>query len=121
MATAEVLLEQLKNTDANLRRKAVRSLTAYPENKDVVSALCEALGDPNKGVQNITIETLSSMPHENVVLGLINVVKSPDLNTRNAGMTILRNLGSMAIDPIVAALNASKDVELFSSWLFLAI
>ena len=88
MATAEVLLEQLKNTDPNLRRKAVRSLTAYPENKDVVAALCEALGDPNKGVQNITIETLSSMPHENVVLGRINVVKSPDLNTRNAGMTI---------------------------------
>ncbi len=111
MATAEVLLEQLKNTDPNLRRKAVRSLTAYPENKDVVAALCEALGDPNKGVQNITIETLSSMPHENVVLGLINVVKSPDLNTRNAGMTILRNLGSMAIAPIVTALNASQDVD----------
>ena len=111
MATAEVLLEQLKNTDPNLRRKAVRSLTAYPENKDVVAALCEALGDPNKGVQNITIEALSSMPHENVVLGLINVVKSPDLNTRNAGMTILRNLGSMAIAPIVTALNASEDVD----------
>ena len=111
MATAEVLLEQLKNTDPNLRRKAVRSLTAYPENKDVVTALCEALGDPNKGVQNITIEALSSMPHENVVLGLIEVVKSPDLNTRNAGMTILRNLGSMAIAPIVTALNASKDVD----------
>ena len=46
MATAEVLLEQLKNTDPNLRRKAVRNLTAYPENKDVVTALCEALGDP---------------------------------------------------------------------------
>lgn len=111
MATAEVLLEQLKNTDPNLRRKAVRSLTAYPENKAVVTALCEALGDPNKGVQNITIEALSSMPHENVVLGLINVVKSPDLNTRNAGMTILRNLGSMAIAPIVTALNASNDVD----------
>ena len=111
MATAEVLLDQLKNTDPNLRRKAVRNLTAYPENKDVVTALCEALGDPNKGVQNITIEALSSMPHENVVLGLINVVKSPDLNTRNAGMTILRNLGSMAIAPIVTALNASTDVD----------
>lgn len=111
MATAEVLLEQLKNTDPNLRRKAVHNLTAYPENKDVVTALCEALGDSNKGVQNITIEALSSMPHENVVLGLINVVKSPDLNTRNAGMTILRNLGSMAIAPIVTALNASNDVD----------
>ena len=111
MATAEVLLDQLKNTDPNLRRKAVRNLTAYPENKEVVTALCEALGDPNKGVQNITIEALSSMPHENVVLGLINVVKSPDLNTRNAGMTILRNLGSMAIAPIVTALNASSDVD----------
>ena len=111
MATAEVLLEQLKNTDPNLRRRAVRGLIAYPDNKDVVAYLCEALGDPNKGVQNITIEALSSMPHENVVLGLINVVKSPDLNTRNAGMTILRNLGSMAIAPIVSALDASTDVD----------
>ncbi len=111
MATAEVLLEQLKNNDSNLRRKAVRDLVNYPENKEVVEALCEALGDSNKGVQNITIETLSSMPHENVVLGLINVVKSPDLNTRNAGMTILRNLGSMAIEPIVKALKNSSDVD----------
>ena len=111
MATAEVLLEQIKNSDPNLRRKAIRGLIAYPENKEVVAHLCEALGDPNKGVQNITIEALSSMPHENVVLGLINVVKSPDLNTRNAGMTILRNLGSMGIAPIVTALNASSDVD----------
>ena len=51
------------------------------------------------------------MPHENVVIGLINVVKSPDLNTRNAGMTILRKLGTMAIDPIVSALEASNDVD----------
>ncbi len=43
MATAEVLLEQLKNTDPNLRRKAIRGLTSYPENKEVVSALCDAL------------------------------------------------------------------------------
>ena len=112
MANSEVVyLDQLRNPDANLRRRAVRELTRYPENKEVVAALCEALGDPNKGVQNITIEALSSMVHENVVLGLINVVKSPDLNTRNAGMTILRNLGSMGIEPIIAALNNSSDVD----------
>ncbi len=111
MATPELLLEQLKNSDANLRRKALYGLKNYPENKNVVSALCEALGDPNKGVQNLTIEILSSMPHENVVIGLINVVKSPDLNTRNAGMTILRKLGTMAIAPIVTALESSNDVD----------
>ena len=111
MATAEVLLEKLKNSDPNQRRKAIRELASYPENQNVVAALCDALGDPNKGVQNITIEVLSSVPHKNIVLGLINVVKSPDLNTRNAGMTILRNLGPMAIDPIVSALNASTDVD----------
>ena len=111
MATAEVLLEKLKNSDPNQRRKAIRELASYPENQNVVAALCDALGDPNKGVQNITIEVLSSVPHKNIVLGLINVVKSPDLNTRNAGMTILRNLGPMAIEPIVSALNASTDVD----------
>lgn len=111
MATAEVLLEKLKNSDPNQRRKAIRELANYPENPNVVAALCEALGDPNKGVQNITIEVLSSVSHKNMVLGLINVVKSPDLNTRNAGMTILRNLGPMAIAPIVSALETSTDVD----------
>lgn len=106
-----VFLEQLRNSDPNQRRRAIRGLSCFPESKEVVAALCEALGDPNKGVQNIAIETLSNMIHENVVLGLINVVKSPDLNTRNAGMTILRNLGAMAIEPMVAALKASGDVD----------
>jgi chemotaxis protein methyltransferase CheR len=111
MASSAALLEQLRNADPGLRRKAVRELVNFPEQREVVDALCEALGDPNKGVQNITIEALSSMKHVNVVHGLIPVVKSSDLNTRNAGMTILRNLGPMAIDPLVQALNVSEDVD----------
>lgn len=111
MASSAVLLEQLKNSDPGLRRKAVRELVSFADNKEVVDALCEALGDPNKGVQNITIETLSLMMHENVVHGLIPVVRSSDLNTRNAGMTILRNLGPMAIPPLVKAIHASTDVD----------
>ena len=55
MASSSVLLEQLKNSDPGLRRKAVRELVQFPDNKEVIEALCEALGDPNKGVQNITI------------------------------------------------------------------
>jgi len=111
MTSSTALLEQLRNSDPSLRRKAVRELTRFPEEKPVVEALCEALGDPNKGVQNITIEALASMRHENTVYGLIPVVKSSDLNTRNAGMTILRNLGPMAISPLVEALNSSEDVD----------
>ncbi|GAB4266500.1 MAG: hypothetical protein Kow0029_00230 [Candidatus Rifleibacteriota bacterium] len=111
MASPEVLLEQLKNSDPGVRRKAVRELVKYPDNMEVVTALCEALGDANKGVQNISIETLSQMFHENVVHGLIPVVKSSDLNTRNAGMTILRNLGPMAIAPLIKAIHASSDVD----------
>ena len=111
MASSAVLLEQLKNSDPGLRRKAVRELVNFADSKDVVEALCEALGDPNKGVQNITIEVLSQMVHENVVHGLIPVVRSSDLNTRNAGMTILRNLGPMAIPPLVKAIHASADVD----------
>ncbi|MFZ5951884.1 MAG: HEAT repeat domain-containing protein [Candidatus Rifleibacteriota bacterium] len=111
MASSAVLLEQLKNSDPGLRRKAVRELVNFADSKEVVEALCDALGDPNKGVQNITIEILSQMLHENVVHGLIPVVRSSDLNTRNAGMTILRNLGPMAIPPLVKAINASTDVD----------
>ncbi len=110
MSSSSILLEQLRNSDPGLRRKAVRELVNFPE-KEVVAALCEALGDPNKGVQNITIDVLSSMKHENVVCGLIPVVRSSDLNTRNAGMTILRNFGPMAIPPLVDAIHASEDVD----------
>jgi HEAT repeat protein/chemotaxis methyl-accepting protein methylase len=111
MANSATLLEQLKNSDPALRRKAIRELVNFPEDKVVVEALCEALGDPNKGVQNITIEVLSRMRHENVVYGLIPVVRSSDLNTRNAGMTILRHLGPMAIPPLVDAIEKSEDVD----------
>lgn len=108
MSNSAELLEKLKDSNPGLRRKSVRELSKFPE-KEVVEALCNALGDPNKGVQNITIEALSSMRHENVVYGLIPVVKSSDLNTRNSGMTILRNLGTMAIKPLEKALKESED------------
>lgn len=111
MTSSSALLEQLKNSDPSLRRKAIRELARYPEQMEVIDALCLALGDPNKGVQNISIEALSSMQHENVIHGLIPVVKSSDLNTRNAGMTILRNLGSMAVDPLIKAVTTSEDVD----------
>lgn len=111
MTSSSALLEQLKNADPGLRRKAVRELAKFPDHREVIDALGEALGDPNKGVQNITIEAMSSMKHVNVVHGLIPVVKSSDLNTRNAGMTILRNLGPMVIEPLVEALNSSEDVD----------
>ena len=59
MANSEVLIEQLKNFDPALRRKAIRSMVAYPEDKKIVSALCDALGDPNKGVQNLSLIHIS--------------------------------------------------------------
>lgn len=111
MTSSSALLEQLKHSDPGQRRRAVRDMVAFADNKEVVEALCNALGDPNKGVQNITIESLSQMPHENTVNYLIPVVKSSDLNIRNAGMTVLRNLGAMVIAPLVKAIELSKDVD----------
>ncbi|MGM0599830.1 MAG: HEAT repeat domain-containing protein [Candidatus Rifleibacteriota bacterium] len=111
MTSSSVLLEQLQNSDPGQRRKAVRELANFPEDKEVIQALCQALGDPNKGVQNITIDSLSRMRHENVVHGLIPVVRSSDLNTRNSGMSVLRNLGPMTISPLIETVKEAKDVD----------
>lgn len=111
MTSSSALLEQLKHSDPGQRRHAVRDMVAFADNKEVVEALCNALGDPNKGVQNITIDSLSQMPHENTVNYLITIVKSSDLNIRNAGMTILRNLGAMVIEPLIRAIELTEDVD----------
>jgi chemotaxis protein methyltransferase CheR len=109
--SAEVLLGNLQNSDPSIRRKAVRELVSFPENMKAVEALCLALGDANKGVQNSSIDVLSRMLHPNVIQGLLPVIRGFDLNTRNAGMTILKNHGPVAIPPLVEALEKATDVD----------
>jgi chemotaxis protein methyltransferase CheR len=103
-------LELLKSSDPAVRRRAVRDLAAFPQ-KEVVIALADALGDPNKGVQNAALESLTQMRHPEVVQGLLPVIRGSDLNTRNAGMTVLKNFGPMAVTPLVAAVDAAQDVD----------
>ena len=111
MSNPTILLEQIKNQDPNVRIKAVKGMQAYADNAEVVKALCNALSDENKGVQNICIVVLSSMKHEIVYKELIEAVKSSDLNVRNSAMTILRNIGAYAVESLKEALKLSKDVD----------
>ncbi|HNV68954.1 MAG TPA: HEAT repeat domain-containing protein [Candidatus Ozemobacteraceae bacterium] len=104
------LLEKLHDIDPAIRRKAVRDLTSFPE-KEVVEALAEALGDPNKGVQNSAIEALTQMRHTSVIEGLLPIIRGSDLNTRNAGMSILKSFGTMALPRLTEALNKAADVD----------
>lgn len=111
MTTPAVLLERIKNDNPSERRKAVREMQSFPGNTEIVRSLCEALGDANKGVQNTALDVLSRMMHENVIINLIEVIKSSDLNIRNAGMTVLRAIGVSAIDCLRNAIKASQDVD----------
>ena len=104
------ILEKLHDTDAAVRRRAVRDLRPHAE-KDVAEALCEALGDPNKGVQNTALEVLSSMRHPVVIQALLPVIRGSDLNMRNAGMTILKNYGSMAVPHLIKAIESAADID----------
>jgi len=104
------LLEKLRDSDPSIRRRAVRDLCVFTD-KEVVEALCEALGDPNKGVQNTAIETLSQIRHPNVITALLPVIRGSDLNTRNAGMSILKTLGPIAIPHLIDSLKAISDVD----------
>ena len=104
------LLEKLRETDPAVRRRAVRDLVAFTD-KEVVEALCRALGDANKGVQNTAIETLSQINHPNSIQALLPVIRGSDLNTRNAGMSILKNYGPVAIKPLETAIAGAEDVD----------
>ena len=104
------MLEKLHDNDPAIRRKAVRELSPFPQ-ADVVEALVESLGDPNKGVQNTAIETLSQMRHPLVIEGLMPVIRGSDLNTRNAGMSILKSFGPMAVAYLIEAIKKAGDVD----------
>lgn len=111
MTNTAVLLEKIKQENPAVRLHATRAMKAFPGNVEIVRALCEALGDENKGVQNASLEALSNMKHENVVNQLVEVIKSSDLNVRNAGMTALRNIGALAIIYLKKTIDASQDVD----------
>lgn len=104
-------LQQLKSSDPAQRRQAIRHLAAFQDEKTVTDAIANTLGDPNKGVQNIAIEILSQMPSECTVQSLIAVVKSTDLNIRNAGMSALRNIGPLAVSSLLKSLKSATDVD----------
>lgn len=109
-ASYAAILEKLHDSDATIRRRAVRDLRPYTE-KDVAEALCEALADSNKGVQNTAMEVLSSMRHPVVIQALLPVIRGSDLNTRNAGMTILKNYGPMAVPHLIKAIESASDID----------
>ncbi len=105
-----VFLEKLRDADAGVRRRAVRDLGAFTD-KEAIEGLCEALGDPNKGVQNTAVETLSQIRHPNVIQALLPVIRGSDLNTRNAGMTILKEYGPAAVSHLIKAVAEATDVD----------
>lgn len=111
MVNPALLLEQYKNQDPNVRSKAIRQMQAFAGNAEIVKALCDALDDENKGVQNTSLDVLSNMKHEIVIKQLIESVKSSDLNVRNAAMSILRNIGAYAVECLKEAIKVSQDVD----------
>lgn len=108
--TLNVLLEKVHDPDPAVRRVAVRELGNYTD-KDAIAAIVEALGDPNKGVQNTAVETLSQIKHPNVIEALLPVIRGSDLNTRNAGMAILKEYGPPAVPYLTKSLESITDVD----------
>jgi len=51
------------------------------------------------------------MPHPSVIEALLPVIRGSDLNTRNAGMTILKNHGTVAIPFLIEARKKATDVD----------
>ncbi len=109
-ASFSEFLDQLHDSDPGIRRRAVRELGAFTD-REAIDGLVEALGDPNKGVQNSAIEILSQIRHPNVITSLLPVIRGSDLNTRNAGMSILKTYGPKAVPHLFQALGAAVDVD----------
>ncbi|MBF0547035.1 MAG: HEAT repeat domain-containing protein [Candidatus Riflebacteria bacterium] len=107
---ASVLIEKLHDQDPSIRRRAIRDLVACPS-KESVEAVVEGLADPNKGVQNTALESLIHFPHEMVVDALLPVIRGSDLNSRNAGMSVLKSHGAKAVERLLEALEKAQDID----------
>jgi HEAT repeat protein len=107
------LIEQLKDPDTSVRRWAARDLAIHPH---AIPALCEHLGiEGDRSVREVIFTTLGCLGGEDVVEGLVPLLRSEDANLRNGAIEVLSELPEELAPHIEELLrDADADVRIFT-------
>ena len=107
------LLTELDSRDPMKRRWAARDLAAWPE---AVEALLAALPRENEHpVREAIFDSLSSIGGEDVVAGLIPLLRSEDAALRNGAIEVLQSMPADVAPHIIELLNdRDSDVRIFA-------
>ncbi len=109
----EGLIQELQADDEIKRRWAARDLAAYPQ---AVPALLEALQkDHSHPVCEAIFDSLGQIGGDEVVSGLIEVLRSEDAFLRNAAIEVLQSMPDMVALHIIELLNdRDSDIRIFA-------
>ena len=102
------LVENLRNEDSSMRRKAAQELSAGDER--AIYPLILALRDENPGVQDAAIRSLIAIGGEVAAYMIIPLLRD-DSYLRNTAQLILRDLGPVAV-PMLYPLLKDKDDDI---------
>jgi len=107
------LVEQLKDADASVRRWAARDLAIHPH---AIPALCEHLAtESERSVREVIFTTLGCLGGEDVVEGLVPLLRSEDANLRNGAIEVLSELPEEVAPHIEELLrDDDADVRIFT-------
>lgn len=110
---AEGLLAQLQDADASVRRWAARDLALHAPS---AARLCAHLQhEADAGVREAVFTTLARIGSDEVVRGLLPLLRSEDANLRNGALEVLTGLPEVVAPCIDALLHDhDSDVRIFA-------
>jgi len=109
----EGLIEQLQDPDPSVRRWAARDLAIHP---DAVPELCQHLArERDLSVREVMFTTLGCLGGDDVIDGLVPLLRSEDANLRNGAIEVLAELPE-EVGPHIEVLlrDADADVRIFT-------
>ncbi len=109
----EGLIEQLQDRDPSVRRWAARDMAIHP---DAVTPLCQhLLVEQDASVREVIFTTLGCLGGEDVVEGLIPLLRSEDAYLRNSTIEVLAELPETVAPHIETLLHdGDPDVRIFT-------
>lgn len=96
-------ISQLKSPDAGVRTNAADELGRHPGSR-AVQPLIDLLNDPDTGVRGAVVSALGESKDARAIQPLL-MLNVPDYDSNQARIEALSRLGSVAIQPLLAAMH----------------
>lgn len=107
------LINELNDKDATKRRWAARDLADYPESAGNLLAILT--NEPEHPVREAIFDSLCSIGGEDVVTGLIPILRLEDAALRNGAIEVLQSMPELVALHIIELLNdQDSDIRIFA-------